>query len=57
MRARLWVIAANFHSPSDYGIPERPVFRAKREPCGAVALYADDSEPFMVAESPMDVRR
>lgn len=60
MLARTWAIAANFHEPVDYGIPEAPTFVAEYGRDGSIALFAPDSEdakPVLLATHPMSVRR
>ncbi|WP_251342773.1 hypothetical protein [Haloplanus halophilus] len=57
MLARRWVLAARFHEPSDYGIPEAPVFPAR---CASGTLSLRDpatGDLVMVAGDPMRVRR
>lgn len=56
MRAREWVIAGNFRTPADYGIPELPAWRICRTECDGLALAAPDTDPFIAAEQPMKVR-
>ena len=58
MLAREWVIAARFHEPSDYGIPEAPVLPAVA--CEPNTLSLGDPETrtvVMAAAEPMRVRR
>jgi hypothetical protein len=58
MRAREWVLAARFHEPSDYGIPEAPVFPARRRASGALVLEDPETDAVtMVADGPIPVRR
>jgi hypothetical protein len=58
MLARTWMLAARFREPSDYGIPEAPVFPAERCDSGALRLHDPDSgQLVMVAGAPMQVRR
>lgn len=58
MLSRRWAIAARFHDPSDYGIPEAPVFPAAE--CESDALVLEGPETgavVMTAWAPMQVRR
>ena len=56
--ARTWVIAANFRTPADYGIPAAPSFAAERRADGTLVLVEpDDSTPVMTVENPIPVRR
>ncbi|GAB3420103.1 hypothetical protein GCM10027435_22360 [Haloparvum alkalitolerans] len=58
MRAREWAIAGAYGDPADYDLPDLPALHAIRTDCGGLALAAaDDEEPFIVAETPMRVRR
>ncbi len=58
MLARTWVIAANFRTPADYGIPTAPSLPAERRANGALTLlHPDDSTPLLTIEAPMSVRR
>jgi hypothetical protein len=58
MRAREWVLAARFHEPSDYDIPEAPVFPAAESESGALVLSDPTTDAVaMVAGAPMQVRR
>jgi len=58
MLAREWVIAARFHEPADYGIPEAPVLPAVECGAGELSLRGTDSDAVvLVAESPVHVRR
>jgi hypothetical protein len=60
MLARTWTIAANFHDPIEYGIPEAPTFTAEYGSDGSIALFVSDSEdaePVLLATRSMSVRR
>lgn len=58
MLARTWQIAYGFREPTDYGIPELPAWRVRRDDDGALAFAGVDSETaFIVAENPVRVRR
>jgi len=58
MRAREWVLAARFHEPSDYGVPEAPAFPAVECESGALTLTDPETDAVvMVAGGPMSVRR
>jgi len=58
MLAREWTIAARFHEPADYGIPEAPVFPTVECESGALMLTDPESDAVaMVAGAPMRVRR
>ena len=58
MRARAWVLAARFHEPADYGVPEAPVFPAVECASGALMLKDPETDAVaMVAGGPMPVRR
>lgn len=58
MRARTWVIAANYSEPEDYGIPALPEWTVVRgEPSGIAFAEGSDAEPFIRAERPVRVRR
>ena len=58
MLAREWVLAAEFHDPADYDIPEAPVFPATECAAGALALRDPHSgDVVMTAGAPMRVRR
>ncbi|WP_323173558.1 hypothetical protein [Natrialba sp. PRR66] len=58
MLARTWVIAANFRTPADYGIPEAPLFPARRRVDGALMLVGpEDSTPVMTVGETVPVRR
>jgi hypothetical protein len=58
MRARTWVVAANYRDPADYDVPELPSWYVSRPEDGGVALATDPaSEPFVAAENPVRVRR
>lgn len=58
MSARRWTIAARFEEPADYGIPTVPSLTVSRTDDGGIELATDaDTEPFVRAEQPVDVRR
>jgi hypothetical protein len=58
MLARKWVIAARFHEPSDYGIPEAPVLPAVACEPDTLSLGDPDTQTVvMAAAEPMRVRR
>jgi len=58
MRAREWVLAARSHEPSDYGIPEAPVFPVAECESGALKLKDPETDDVViVAGGPMRVRR
>ncbi|MFT4921582.1 MAG: hypothetical protein ACI8XM_000785 [Haloarculaceae archaeon] len=58
MLARRWVIAANYRSPGDYGIPTAPTFTAERAPDGTLVLFeAASQEPVLTSQQPFRVRR
>ncbi|QGX94306.1 hypothetical protein EI982_05640 [Haloplanus rallus] len=58
MLAREWVIAARFHDPADYGIPEAPVLPADECASGELSLRDPESDVVvMVADAPVHVRR
>ncbi|WP_247004789.1 hypothetical protein [Halosolutus gelatinilyticus] len=57
MLAREWVIASNYRDPTDYDIPELPIWRVYRGECGRVAFADGDGEPFIAADRPVPVRR
>jgi len=58
MLARKWVIAARFHEPSDYGIPEAPVLPAVTCEPDTLSLGDPDTKTVViVADEPMRVRR
>jgi len=58
MLAREWTIAARFREPSDYDIPEAPVFPAVECDSGALLLTDPETDAVaMVAGAPMRVRR
>jgi len=58
MLAREWTIAAQFHEPSDYDIPEAAVFPAAECESGALLLTDPEGDGVvMIAGAPMRVRR
>ncbi|MFC6765246.1 hypothetical protein [Natrinema soli] len=58
MLARTWVIAANFRTPADYGVPTAPSFPAERRADGSLVLIdPDDSTPVMTVGKTVSVRR
>jgi len=58
MLARTWTIAATYHDPSDYGIPDAPVLSATTDESGALVLHDPDTDAAeMVAGTPVRVRR
>ena len=56
MRARRWCIAATFHDPADYGIPELPDWTVYRDEDGTLA-FGERGERFLSAGNPVRVRR
>jgi len=56
MRARRWCIAATFHDPADYSIPELPDWTVYRDEDGTLA-FGEGGERFLSAGSPVRVRR
>ena len=56
MRAREWAIVGAAREPEEHGIPELPAWRVSRNDDGGIA-FADAGEPFILAESPVRVRR
>jgi hypothetical protein len=56
MRARRWCIAATFHDPADYDIPELPDWTVYRDEDGTLAL-GEGGERLLSAGSPVRVRR
>lgn len=56
MRARRWVVAANYRDPTDYGIPPLPDWTVYRDDNGALALGVG-GKIFLRADDPVDVRR
>ena len=57
MRAREWALVDLASDPAEYGIPPLPDWHVSRDEHGGIAFAADDSEPFIAAESPVRVRR
>jgi len=58
MLSRRWAIAARFHEPSDYGIPEAPVFPVAEHESDALVLEGPETgDVVMTACAPMRVRR
>jgi hypothetical protein len=60
MLARTWVIAARFHEPSDYGIPEAPVLPPVACEPGVLSLGDPDADAdavVLTSGEPMRVRR
>lgn len=58
MLARQWTIAARFHDPSDYDIPEAPVLPSVASEPGVLSLGDPNSRAVvMIAGEPMRVRR
>jgi hypothetical protein len=57
MLARTWVIAANFRTPADYGIPAAPSFAAKRRADGTLVLVDSDDSTVMAVGETVPVRR
>jgi hypothetical protein len=58
MRAREWAIVGAAREPEEHGIPELPAWRVSRDDDGGIAFAdADADEPFILAESPVRVRR
>lgn len=58
MRARTWVIAAQYNDPEDYDIPTHSVWAVSRTDGRGIALAANaDANPFIRAEQPMKARR
>ncbi|WP_168927125.1 hypothetical protein [Natronorubrum aibiense] len=57
MRAREWEIAGTYRDPADYDIPDLPSWRVCRGKCGGLAFADGDSEPFIVADQPVTVKR
>lgn len=58
MLARTWTLAATAREPSDYDIPEAPVFPSTSCESGALMLYDPVTGAVaMVAGDPMRVRR
>ncbi|ELZ16637.1 hypothetical protein C478_02687 [Natrinema thermotolerans DSM 11552] len=58
MLARTWVIAANFRTPADYGVPTAPSFPAERRSDGTLVLIGpDDSTPVMTVGETIPIRR
>lgn len=49
MLARTWTIAANYRSPSDYGIPTAPTFEAKQHTDGTLLLFDDEHWKFLLS--------
>lgn len=56
MRARTWAIAAS-REPAAYGIPKLPTWRRVDDAAGLALAEDGRTEPFIVAEEPMTVRR
>jgi hypothetical protein len=56
MRARRWCLAANYHEPSDYGLPKLPTWTVYRDADGTLAL-GESGERFLAAGNPVRVRR
>jgi hypothetical protein len=57
MRAREWAIVGATGDPAAYGIPDLPTWRVHRDADGIAFVADDDDEPFILAESPVRVRR
>ncbi|TMT81673.1 hypothetical protein E2L06_17245 [Haloterrigena sp. H1] len=58
MLARTWVIAANFRTPADYGIPTAPSLPAERRADGTLTFVdPDDLTPLLTVETPVSIRR
>lgn len=58
MLARTWTIAATSRDPSDYDIPEAPLFPSTRCESGALMLHDPDTDDVaIVAGEPVRVRR
>ena len=58
MRARAWVIAAQYGDPAAYGIPDPPTLSVSRTDAGGIELSAvDGTGPFIRAGKPVSIRR
>lgn len=58
MPARTWTIAANFHSPAEYGVPTAPSFEPERCADGVLVLVASDgTTPVLTAKRASRVQR
>jgi hypothetical protein len=58
MRARTWIIAAQYEDPEDYGIPTVPTWAVSRTDSRGIALAVNaDADPFIRADQPMKIRR
>jgi hypothetical protein len=59
MLARTWTVAANFRTPSDYGIPAAPTFAMEYGADGSLTVFAcpNTREPLLTIDCSMKVRR
>ena len=57
MRAREWTIAGTYDTPAAHDIPPLPAWEASQEPCGRLTLAGEAEGAYIVAGTPVRVRR